>query len=166
MIELIPIDAELARCLGTGAAGFEARYRVGLGEVHGLLHDVVRQTLDLERRVPRPPPWLGQIAVDDARRVVAVCGFANNPEADGMAEIAYGTFPGFERRGHATAMAARLVRLVRDEGSVPLVIAHTLPVDGPSPRVLARVGFRNEGEIEHPEDGRVWRWSLRVDAVR
>ncbi len=165
MIELIPIDAELAQTLADGAAGFEARHRVVLGNVHGSLHDIVRQTLDHERRVPRPPPWVGQIAVDHARRVVGAGGFSNNPAADGMAEIAYHTFPAFERRGHGTAIAIALVRLVRDAGSVPWVIAHTLPVDGASPRILARVGFRNEGEITHPEDGRVWRWSLRVDGL-
>ena len=165
MIELIPIDDGLARSLAAGAAEFEARCRVELGDVHGLLHDAVRQSLDHARRVPRPPPWFGQVAVDDARRVVGVCGFTNNPEADGLAEIAYHTFPGFERHGHATAMATRLVRMAREAGSVPLVIAHTLPVDGPSPRILARVGFRNEGETELPGDGRVWRWSLRVDGL-
>jgi RimJ/RimL family protein N-acetyltransferase len=38
------------------------------------------------------------------------------------------------------------------------VIAHTLPEENASNRALRRNGFRLAGEVEDPEDGRVWRW--------
>ena len=43
--------------------------------------------------------------------VVGSCAYKKPPTEDGIVEIAYFTFPGFERRGYATAVAAKLIRL-------------------------------------------------------
>lgn len=40
-------------------------------------------------------------------------------------------------------------------------IAHTLPQEGPSTSILKNLGFGLDGEIQHPEDGLVWKWSER-----
>jgi RimJ/RimL family protein N-acetyltransferase len=70
------------------------------------------------------------------------------------------TFPSFERRGHATAMAARLVEIARAAGAA-MVIAHTLPQENASNRALRRNGFIFAGAVQDPEDGEVWRWERR-----
>ncbi len=159
---LIPIDAAVAASLARGAASFEADHGVRLGIAHGWLHEAVRQSLEHCRRVPRPVPWLGQIAVDGQRQIVGACGFPNDPGADGFAEIAYQTFPALERRGHGLAMAAALLEIVRRAGTIRRVLAHTASPEGVSARILARAGFRNEGEVAHPGHGRVWQWGAEV----
>ena len=74
------------------------------------------------------------------------------------------TFPAFERRGHATAMAAELTRIAFAAGA-PLVIAHTLPEENACTRALRRNGFRYAGETIDPEDGTVWRWEAPNDGA-
>ena len=70
------------------------------------------------------------------------------------------TFPAFEGRGHASAMAAALFEIARAAGA-PLVIAHTLPEENASTRALRRNSFIFAGETIDPEDGLVWRWERR-----
>ncbi|MBB4284348.1 GNAT family N-acetyltransferase [Roseospira goensis] len=104
-------------------------------------------------------PWIGYLAAEPrGAQVVGACGF-KGPCRGGVVEIAYFTFPPFEGRGHASAMAGALLDLVAGRPEVREVIAHTLRQDGPSVRVLVAHGFRRLGEIDDPEDGRVWRWT-------
>lgn len=109
------------------------------------------------------PQWGGYLAVDEAtNELVGSCAFKAPPDAAGLTEVAYFTYPGFEGRGYATAMAARLVELARQSPHVQRVIAHTLPERNASTRVLEKVGVRFVGEVIDPDDGRVWRWELPV----
>lgn len=124
-----------------------------------LARDVLTQTVDLLTRAPRPEPWGSWLALD-AGTPVGLCAFKAAPDAAGTVELAYMTFPAFEGRGHATAMAAALVRLAFAAGA-PLVIAHTLPQENASTRALLRNGFVFAGEAIDPEDGLVWRWEKR-----
>ena len=90
---------------------------------------------------------------------IGTCAFKSAPDVAGAVEIAYMTFPAFERRGHATAMAAALVEIARAAG-VPLALAHTLPEENASNRALRRNGFVFAGAVNDPEDGLIWRWEL------
>jgi ribosomal-protein-alanine N-acetyltransferase len=121
--------------------------------------DAVRATVHLYERVGFVEPWIGYLArAGDA--VVGTCGFAS-PPAGGRVEIAYFTFPPFEGRGIATAMAAALVA-VAERHRPPLVIAaRTLPERGASHAILTKLGFRHVETLEHPEDGTVWEWQLQ-----
>jgi hypothetical protein len=40
------------------------------------------------------------------------------------------------------------------------VIAHTLPQENPSTRILRRLGFEHVGEAVDPDEGPVWLWRL------
>lgn len=126
-----------------------------LGE-DALARDVLTQTVDLLARDPRPSPWGSYLAIETGSPV-GLCAFKAAPDPRGAVEIAYMTFPAFEGRGHATAMAAALTRIAFAAGA-PLVIAHTLPQENASTRVLLRNGFVFSGETIDPEDGLVWRW--------
>ena len=121
--------------------------------------EVLTQTVDLLTRDPRPQPWGSYLAYED-EAAVGICAFKAAPDAAGAVELAYMTFPAFEGRGHATAMAAALTRIAFAAGA-PLVIAHTLPQENASTRALLRNGFRFAGEAIDPEDGLVWRWERR-----
>ena len=118
--------------------------------------EMLEQTLDLLTRDPRPDPWGCYLAACEAA-TVGTCAFKAAPDAAGTVEIAYMTFPAFERQGHATAMAAALVEVAAQAGA-RLAIANTLPEENASNRALRRNGFAFAGEVEDPEDGPVWRW--------
>ena len=108
-------------------------------------------------------PWGGYFAVDEAtREVVGSCAFKTPPTAEGTVEIAYFTYPPFEGRGYATEMARQFVEMATQAGGVGSIIAHTLPESSASTRVLEKAGLALVGEVIDPEDGRVWRWHLRV----
>ncbi len=123
-----------------------------------LARDVLAQTVDLLTRDPRPSPWGSYLAL--AGSPVGLCAFKAAPDSTGTVEIAYMTFPAFEGRGYATAMASALTETAFAAGA-PLVIAHTLPVGNASSRALRRNNFIFAGETLDPEDGQVWRWERR-----
>ncbi|HEY5720880.1 MAG TPA: GNAT family N-acetyltransferase [Allosphingosinicella sp.] len=120
---------------------------------------LLAQTLGLLTADPRPEPW-GCYLAGVGPDTVGTCAFKSAPSEKGEVEIAYMTFPAFERRGHATAMAAALADIAFHAG-VPTVIAHTLPEENASTRALRRNGFSCSGEVMDPEDGLVWRWARR-----
>jgi RimJ/RimL family protein N-acetyltransferase len=101
--------------------------------------------------------------VDEAtREVVGSCAFKTPPADDGSVEIAYFTYPGFEGRGYATAMASKLIDLASRSAAVRQIVAHTLPETNASTRVLEKVGMTFAGEVMDPHDGRVWRWQVQT----
>ena len=117
---------------------------------------LLKANLGLLRRVPRPDPW-GCYLARDGEAPVGSCAFKSAPDELGVVEIAYMTFPAFERRGHAGNMISALTGIARTAGA-PLVIAHTLPVDNASNSALRRNHYSFAGEATDPEDGLVWRW--------
>ena len=117
---------------------------------------LLTQTFDLLTRDPRPAPWGSYLALE-GEDAIGLCAFKAAPNEQGEVEIAYITFPAFERRGHATGMAGALTRIAFEAGA-PMAIAHTLPEENASTRALRRNGFRHAGEVMDPEDGLVWRW--------
>jgi RimJ/RimL family protein N-acetyltransferase len=125
-----------------------------------LLRAVGQQTVSLlERTGVTDPPWSGYLAVDRMRdAIVGTCGFKAPPDAEGVAEIAYFTFPGFEGQGCASAMADGLVERGNRMVGVRRLRAHTLPERNASTRILKKCGFEPMGEVLDPEDGVIWRW--------
>ncbi|HET9639811.1 MAG TPA: GNAT family N-acetyltransferase [Allosphingosinicella sp.] len=130
------------------------------GDPEGAL-EVLTQTVELLTRDPRPDPW-GSYLAHDGDTPVGLCAFKAAPDAAGAVEIAYMTFPAFEGRGHAVAMAAALTDMAFAAGA-PLVVAHTLPEENASSRALRRNGFTFAGDRVDPEDGPVWRWERRLE---
>lgn len=104
------------------------------------------------------PPWTGYI-VDWEGCTIGTCAFKSAPVA-GRVEIAYFTFPSFEGRGLATAMAEALVALARSADPGVTVAAQTLPERNASNRVLEKLGFRRAGTAIDAEVGEVWEWQL------
>jgi RimJ/RimL family protein N-acetyltransferase len=148
-LALVPIAPD------TDPAGLAASLAPGFGGDPEPAREMLAQTIFLLTRDPRPDPWGCYLTrVDDM--FVGTCAFKAAPSAGGEVEIAYMTFPAFEGRGHATAMAAALVRVAEAAGARP--IAHTLPEENASTKALLRCGFSFAGEVMDPEDGLVWRW--------
>ena len=139
--------------IGTDPARFAAELAPAFGGDEEPAREILEQTITLLAGDPRPAPWGSYLARLDGQ-AIGICAFKSAPNGDGEVEIAYMTFPAFERRGHATAMAAELVRIAFVAG-VPMVIAHTLPEENASTRALRRNGFGHAGETVDPEDGLV-----------
>jgi RimJ/RimL family protein N-acetyltransferase len=136
----------------------------GFGGETQAAREILTQSFDLLTRAPRPDPWGCYLALE-GDEAVGTCAFKSAPNDVGEVEIAYMTFPAFERRGHATAMAKALTRIAFDAGA-PIVIANTLPEENGSARGLRRNGFRHAGQTIDPEDGLVWRWeTARVSEI-
>ena len=128
-----------------------------------LVHQVIGRTLIHTPISVDQLQWGGYFVIDErTREVVGSCAYKKPPTEDGIVEIAYFTFPGFEGRGYATAAATKLIRLAAASPAVRRVIAHTLPHTNPSTHVLQKVGMANTGEVMDPDDGRVWRWEVQV----
>lgn len=135
--------------------------------VERLVQAVVQSVTDADPAAEPGPTFLG---VDpDDRTVVGTCGFLG-PVRGGRVEIAFWTFPPFEGRGWATAMARALVARAFSDPAVHTVVAHTLPERAPAAGVLKANGLvrvQERRRDETPDDGgapvrgRVWRWELR-----
>jgi RimJ/RimL family protein N-acetyltransferase/ketosteroid isomerase-like protein len=112
-------------------------------------------------RTATPSPWTHGFALAERETgaVVGACGYKGPPDADGVAEIAYGVDPDHRGRGYAKEAAAALIDFALGAG-VRIVRAHTRPENSASGRVLDACGLMRVGEVIDPEDGLVWRWEL------
>lgn len=106
------------------------------------------------------PPWCGYIGWLGAR-AMGFGGFTSPPDVDGVVEIGYLTFPANEGKGVASAIATALVTIAQSNGA-QRIIAHTLPFENASTRVLARNLFQRTGEAIDADEGLVWRWELSL----
>lgn len=92
--------------------------------------------------------------------VIGSAGFKGPPSDEGAVEVAYAIVPACEGRGYATEVLGALVDFALGEG-VSTIIAHTLPEENASCRVLRKSDFVRTGEVIDPDDGPVWRWEMR-----
>jgi len=155
-VGLIPIDRNCAALVTRNPAEFDEQHGVDSSGVREQLASVIGMT---------PPAmldagdWGTFFALErETRRIVGACGFKAPPNSDGVVEIAYFTFPSFEGHGYATGMANALVVQALSSIEVGEVIAHTLPQENASTRVLERCAFQRVDERMDPQDGPVWRW--------
>jgi len=131
-----------------------------LGTCVKLISTVAQQTREMRGAAPAQPPWCGYLAIQADGLIVGTCAFKAPPNAAGEVEIAYFTFPPYEHRGIATAMASDLVKTAWEAPNVRQVMAHTLPEENASTHILKHLQFRCLGTIQDPEDGPIWRWAL------
>ena len=122
----------------------------------GFLRVAAEQTLSHQARTRAAAPWTGYFA-RQGTDWVGICAFVDRP-GGGEVEIAYGTAPGFEGRGIATAMAGWLVERAFQEAEVTAVVANTAPEPNASTRILEKLGFRRDGVIQDAEIGEAWHW--------
>jgi RimJ/RimL family protein N-acetyltransferase len=161
-INLFPLDTEALTTLSQRPEDFAAPLGLTLEPHRDLIWEVADQSLAFRKASTIVHPWAGYLAADSASgSVIGTCSFKGPPGAEGAVEIAYYTFPAFERRGYATAMADTLRKLALAEPAVQLVFACTAPEANGSTRVLEKLGFAFAGQVVDPEDGPIWRWESR-----
>ena len=164
-VRLVTLDPALEQAFANDAAYMEALAQGDWARLAEAVRRLVGHTLPALSAGPAELHWGGYLAVDyETQEVIGSCAFKAPPTEEGAVEIAYFTYPGFEGRGYATAMARQLIGLASGSAVVKRVIAHTLPEANPSTHVLEKVGMSFAGEAIDPEDGRVWRWQVRTGA--
>lgn len=114
---------------------------------------------NLYRKQGYVKPWIGYFAKNEKNVTLGVCSFKSPPK-NGKVEIAYYTFPNFERQGIATLMAKHLVHVATEVDKNISILAQTLPENNASTSILKKLGFRMIGVKNHTEDGNVWEWVL------
>ena len=162
-LDLVPYGPADLLALIEGAAEFRGSF--GFPAADGLRDfllgsEVSPGYLDMLRRSSEPDVWRHGFALVDRNRglVVGNAAFVGPPNEAGEVEIAYGVVPTFEGRGYATQAAKAMTEFALADERVKKVIAHTLREKNASTRILEKTGFTFDGEIEHPEDGLIWRW--------
>jgi ribosomal-protein-alanine N-acetyltransferase len=108
-------------------------------------------------------PWIGYY-VNMNDKLVGAAGFKGMP-VDGKVEIAYGTFPSFQKMGIGTAICRQLVQLAQATDPSVRIMARTLMEENHSVRILRKNGFVRQGIVTDPDDGEVWEWEYRQDIV-
>lgn len=103
--------------------------------------------------------WLPIIRSENL--LVGSCGYKGRPNAEGEVEMGYEIAASRRQLGLATEAAQALVRHAFAQPEVKKVIAHTLAEVNPSTKVLQHCGLQKVGELEDPEDGKLWRWELQ-----
>jgi len=91
--------------------------------------------------------------------IVGSGGYVGRPKKR-VAEIGYEIAPGFRGRGLGLGAASALTEQAFDSGEVESVIAHTLPVENPSTKVLQRLGYSEDTVVTDAKGGTLWRWRL------
>lgn len=169
-LDLIPYTPANLLALVTGAAEFRSSF--GFPAAEGLREfllgpEVSTGYLEMLRSSAEADVWRHGFALLDRseRLVVGNTAFVGPPNNAGEVEIAYGVVPSFEGRGYATQAAEALTSFALADERVRVVVAHTLPEKNASTRILKKIGYVFTGEIEHPEDGLIWRWEKERDAV-
>lgn len=161
-IALLPLDVQTAKTIAAGELGL-----IAMAANAAAVTDTICEVAGMQARMYEThgaeSPWFGYLVQDDQTTdIVGVCSFKGVP-VQGVVEIAYFTFPGYEGQGWGGDMATALVDLALGEDAIETVIAYTLAEENPSTKILKRLGFEHTGTLEDPEEGSIWQWALDRD---
>lgn len=95
------------------------------------------------------------------QKLIGSCGYKGRPTPDGMVEIGYEVCPEYRQKGLGTEIANGLLTHAFNHENIKIVIAHTLPMENGSTKILRKLGFHKGDEIVDPEDGVIWRWEIK-----
>ncbi len=163
-MSLVPYGADRILKLIEGAAAFSAACGVQVAAGWLETPEVLPWFLDTAQRFEGTDDaeWNVMRGCELTEEAVLIggCGFKGSPDAEGRVEIGYGIATAYRCRGFATEAAAALVAQAFECPRVLAVTACTQPGDSPSTAVLRKCGFTFAGEDDHPEEGRIWRWTI------
>lgn len=150
------------RALLLGPEEFETV--AGLRVADGIREQLMSATADFLSRLAsakQADPWQFGFAVihKNDNVLIGMGGFPGPPDAEGVAEIAYGIAPSYQGKGYATEVADALIDFASHDSRVRIICAHTLAETNASTRVLEKCGFKKVAETIDPENNLpIWRW--------
>lgn len=121
--------------------------------------DIIEGYTDYYKKIGYVKPWIGYFILDGAV-VKGVCGFTG-PPVDGKVEIAYHTFPAYERQGVASMACSLLINIAASGEETVIIIAKTAPEHNISTRILQKYGFEQTEIVQDHEIGDAWFWELQ-----
>lgn len=104
--------------------------------------------------------WTHLIVHRPDNLLIGTCGYKGEPDASGYVEISYEIRASHRGTGLATEAAQALVANAFAHPEVKGVLAHTMSEEGPSSRLLEKVGFVRTDDFLDPDIGLLWRWRL------
>jgi RimJ/RimL family protein N-acetyltransferase len=112
--------------------------------------------IDFYKRVGFNPPWICYyVQIDE--NLVAAAAFKGKP-VNNKVEIAYGTFPQYQKQGIGTQIAKTLVELSLKTDPSVRITAQTLKEENYSVRILRNNNFKLIGTAIDEDEGEVWEW--------
>lgn len=152
-----PIETQLARLVPVSSD--EAHAMLAGSRLRGWAPGYPREDdLDAVRSMPPsgPSAWTPRHVVrrSDGLAVGTIGCFG--PPVDGVVEIGYGLVESARGAGLMTDVLSGMVRALEAAGL--RAVAHTVPDNVPSHRVLARLGFVREDEDEAQAEEPEWLW--------
>lgn len=151
-------------------AAFEAGGAAAMGEAIGVpvadgwagpeALEAVGRSADFLVTNPDAADWWMHVFIHEAEGLLIGLGGYKGAPSGGMLEIGYEFAPAFRRQGLATEAARAMVAHAFAQPEVDHVIAHTLPEENASTRVLKRVGMAFDEAVDDPDDGPIWRWRV------
>lgn len=118
--------------------------------------DSLQMTVDFYKRVGFNPPWISYYAAEHGE-LVGCAAFVGQPK-NSRVEIAYGVFPKHQHKGVGTRIAKALVKLAQEIDPTVTIIAHTLPEENYSTKILRKNHFKVIGTAIDDDEGEVWEW--------
>lgn len=124
-------------------------------------HVAFKWTLERLQTNPEEQKWFSYLPVlIKANTLIGSCGYKGAP-MNGTVEIGYEIAEPFRGNGYAKELAAALIAQALADRSVERVIAHTLAEENASCAILRHCGMQMRGELDDPEDGKIWRWEIQ-----
>jgi RimJ/RimL family protein N-acetyltransferase len=169
-LQLIPSEPEHLEDSLMNRTDLASRLQVTLPASYPVEADAIPWFCQLLKEDPSLVGWLHFMVMRVAdRTLIGDGGFKGKPghagEA-GLVEIGYSIVPEFRGQGYATEVARSLIDYAFSHPEVSAVAAPSAVGNIGSIKVLERVGMKIVGEMEDPEDGRMWRWRLNRDEYR
>jgi len=118
--------------------------------------------VDFYKKVGFNPPWICYyVQLDD--NLVAAAAFKGQP-VNNKVEIAYGTFPQYQKQGIGSQIAQMLVQISLQTDPSIRITAQTLKEENYSVRILRKNNFKLIGTAIDEDEGEVWEWEYLVDS--
>lgn len=123
-------------------------------------HEPFEYVLEKITATPEEAIWWSWLPIlVSENTLIGNCGY-KGPPANGVVEIGYEIARDYRGRGFASEMAKTLVAHAFTQPEVNTIVAHTLPAENDSVRVLRKCGFDFVSRVNDPDDGWIWRWHL------
>jgi len=107
--------------------------------------------------------WMYLIIHKKDNKLIGTCGYKGKPNDLGEVEIGYGVADAYRNKGIATELAQALIHRAFETPTVQAVLAHTLAEENASVKVLKKCDMHFVKELIDPEDGKIWKWQLKID---
>lgn len=169
-LDLVPADVNsiadlILRRPTLSLTGYSAPVCVPVGWTE--FEEVLVPSYELLQDNPDLMPWWMYLFVHRADQLlIGSGGFKGKPDETGMVEIGYEVCKPYRQQGIATEVVRALVEFSFSQPEVCRVIAHTLPEENPSNRLLKKAGFTFVCTVDDPDDGEIWQWVLEKHAIK